>query len=139
MSFEAENLHDAEPSGNRLKPNLSDSEHAHMAQFLLVQTSNDGKLRKGAIKALKHLKSALAGQKRCPCSRGEGCGACLKISVIFSSFDYFWHDFSQFCSHGTLILGHQTGGNGTLILGRREYFLVSAVVVRMHKSTFCNF
>ncbi len=53
-------------------------------------------------------------QKRCPCPRGEGCGAYLKILVIFSSFDYFWHNFSQFCSHGTLILGHWTGGMGHL-------------------------
>ncbi len=35
MSSEAENLHDAEPSGNRLKPNLSDSEHAHIHNFYL--------------------------------------------------------------------------------------------------------
>ncbi len=80
MSFEAENLHDAEPSGNRLKPNLSDSEHAHMAQFLLVQTSNDGKLRKGAIKALKHLKSALAGKKVPLPKRGGMWGMLENIS-----------------------------------------------------------
>ncbi len=50
-SSDDENLHDAQPNGNNAKPSLSYSERARVAQFILLQASQDGKLRNGAINA----------------------------------------------------------------------------------------